>query len=45
MSGRRESAESVVFPVPESPKKIATSFCAPTFAEQCIGSVSRSGSR
>ena len=32
-------------PVPESPKKIATSPSAPTFAEQCIGSTPSSGSR
>ena len=37
MSCRVGSAESVVFPVPESPKKMAVSPPAPTLAEQCIG--------
>ncbi len=31
------SAESVVLPVPERPKKSATSSLSPMFAEQCIG--------
>ena len=34
----------VVFPVPDNPKKSATSPCSPTFAEQCIGITFRSGS-
>ncbi len=34
------SAESVVLPVPDRPKKIAASPLGPTFAEQCIGSTS-----
>ena len=42
---RDGSAESVVLPVPERPKKIATSPSAPTFAEQCIGKTPSSGSR
>src|SRR3712207_3362435 len=38
MSLRSGSAESVVLPVPESPKNSATSSSrSPTFAEQCIG--------
>ena len=32
------SADKVVFPVPERPKKIAVSPSFPTLAEQCIGS-------
>ena len=43
---RSGSAESVVLPVPESPKKTATSFPSrDTFAEQCIGMTPSSGSR
>jgi len=33
---RRESAESVVFPVPERPKKRAVSPLSPMLAEQCM---------
>ena len=44
-AARSGSAESVVLPVPESPKKIATSPSSPTFAEQCIGNTPSSGSR
>src|SRR3546814_14551043 len=40
---RLGSAERVVLPVPERPKKIAVSPVGPMFAEQCIGSTSRSG--
>src|SRR5690606_41422368 len=36
---RSGSAESVVFPVPERPKKIAVSPSSPILAEQCIGKV------
>ena len=36
MSGRSGSVDSVVLPVPERPKKRATSPSAPTLAEQCI---------
>ena len=36
MSERFGSAESVVFPVPESPKKIAV-LSPLVFAEQCMG--------
>ena len=42
---REGSAESVVLPVPDSPKKIATSPSAPTLAEQCIDSTPCSGNR
>src|SRR5690606_41287684 len=35
------SAESVVFPVPESPKKRATSPAAPALAGQCMGGTCR----
>ena len=46
MSLRAGSAESVVLPVPERPKKIATSSpSSETFAEQCIGAMPSSGSR
>jgi hypothetical protein len=45
ISERSGSAESVVFPVPERPKKIATRPCESTFAEQCIGSTPSSGRR
>ena len=38
ISLRFGSADKVVFPVPESPKKIAVSPSSPMFAEQCIGS-------
>jgi hypothetical protein len=44
-AARRVGAESVVFPVPERPKKIAESPVAPTFAEQCIARTPSSGSR
>jgi len=37
MSVRFGSAESVVLPVPERPKKIAVSPSLPILAEQCIG--------
>src|SRR5437588_744758 len=40
---REASAESVVLPVPDRPKKIAQSPFGPTLAEQCIGSTSRIG--
>ena len=43
--GAGGSAERVVLPVPDSPKKSATSPAAPTFAEQCMGNIPRSGSR
>ena len=33
------SAERVVFPVPDNPKKIAVSPSFPRFAEQCIDKV------
>ena len=42
---RSGSAESVVLPVPESPKNTATRPSRPTFAEQCIGITWRRGSR
>ncbi len=42
---RSGSEESVVFPVPESPKKMAVSPCAPRFAEQCMLSTPCLGSR
>src|SRR4029453_2122140 len=42
MSLRPGSAERVVLPVPESPKKSATSPPSPTLAEQCIGKTPRS---
>ena len=45
MRRRFGSADSVVLPVPESPKKSVTSRLAPTFAAQCIGSTSLAGSR
>ncbi len=45
ISERDGSAESVVFPVPERPKKTATVPSSPTFAEQCIGRTPSSGSR
>ena len=44
ISARSGSAESVVFPVPESPKKTATRPSSPMFAEQCIGRTPSSGS-
>jgi hypothetical protein len=44
ISSRVPSAESVVLPVPDSPKKMLTSPAAPIFAEQCIGRTFRSGS-
>ena len=37
ISLRRGSAESVVLPVPESPKNIAVSSFAPVLAEHCVG--------
>jgi len=37
MRVRFGSADSVVLPVPESPKNSAESPLAPTLAEQCIG--------
>src|SRR3546814_19742299 len=37
ISVRDASAESVVLPVPDRPKKIAVSPSAPMLAEQCIG--------
>ena len=40
---RSFSAESVVLPVPERPKKRATSPSRPTLAEQCIGKTPRPG--
>jgi hypothetical protein len=43
ISVRLGSADSVVFPVPERPKKIALSPPGPTLAEQCIGNTSLSG--
>ena len=45
ISERSGSADSVVLPVPERPKKTATLPSSPTFAEQCIGSTPSSGSR
>src|SRR5690349_1587219 len=47
MSERSGSADRVVLPVPERPKKTATSFglLAETFAEQCIGKTPWRGSR
>ena len=42
-SVRLGSADSVVLPVPESPKKIAESPLGPTLAEQCIGITPFSG--
>jgi len=45
ISERSGSAESVVLPVPDRPKKIATSPASPTFAEQCIGKTPSSSSR
>ena len=36
MSRRWGSVESVVFPVPDSPKKSAVLPARPSFAEQCI---------
>ena len=45
ISQRAGSADSVVLPVPESPKKTATRPSSPTFAEQCIGRTPSSGSR
>ena len=45
ISRRSGSAESVVLPVPERPKKTATSPSSPTLAEQCIGNTPSSGSR
>ena len=45
MRPRLASAESVVFPVPERPKKRATSPSSPTLAEQCMGSTPSAGRR
>ena len=46
ISERSGSADNVVFPVPESPKKTATRpSSAPTFAEQCIGRTPTRGRR
>jgi hypothetical protein len=42
---RSGSAESVVLPVPERPKKTATRPSSSTFAEQCIGKTSSCGRR
>jgi hypothetical protein len=42
---RSASADSVVFPVPDSPKKIATLPSWSTFAEQCMGNTPSSGRR
>lgn len=39
------SVDRVVFPVPERPKKTATSPFSPTLAEQCIEAIPLSGSR
>ena len=41
---RLESAESVVFPVPDNPKNTAVSPCGPTLALACIGMVPLAGS-
>ncbi len=38
MSERLGSAESVVLPVPDRPKKSAVSPAGPIFAEQCMDS-------
>src|SRR5437868_1997427 len=43
ISVRELSADNVVLPVPESPKKIAQSPFGPTLAEACIGSTPRAG--
>jgi hypothetical protein len=40
---REPSADKVVLPVPESPKKIAQSPFGPTLAEACIGNTPRAG--
>ena len=45
ISCRDGSADSVVLPVPDSPKNSAESPCALTFAEQCIDITPSSGSR
>ena len=45
MRQRSGSAESVVLPVPESPKKIAGSPSRPTFTDECIGRAHSSGRR
>ena len=45
MRRRAESLDNVVLPVPDNPKKTATSPPEPMFAEQCIGSTRRSGNR
>ena len=45
MRRRSGSAESVVFPVPDRPKKIAARPSPPTFAEQCIERTPSSGRR
>ena len=42
---RDASADNVVFPVPDRPKKSATSPPGPTLAEQCIGRTPAAGSR
>src|SRR5438477_9599148 len=42
---RPGSADSVVLPVPDSPKKTATRPSSSTLAEQCIGKTPSSGSR
>ena len=44
MRRRPGSAESVVLPVPESPKNSAVTPSAPTLAEQCMGKTLRCGS-
>jgi hypothetical protein len=45
ISVRDASADSVVLPVPERPKKIAVSPFGPILAEQCIDMMRLAGSR
>jgi hypothetical protein len=45
MRRRSGSADSVVLPVPDSPKNTALSPSAPTLTEECIGSTPSSGIR
>ncbi len=45
MSRRFGSADSVVLPVPDSPKKTTESPASPTLTAECIGSTPSSGSR
>ena len=45
MSWRRGSADSVVLPVPDSPKKMTESPASPTLTAECIGRTPSSGSR